>query len=121
VVAAWRAPETPEEPRFLEQQIFTTGRLIAVRCEYRPGSEFEAHQHPQEQVTIVEAGVLTFQVGGREIPVRDGEMITIPGGVRHCTIVGSQAPVRALNLFVNDRVPASRSLDGCAAIGSPLN
>jgi len=119
-VAAWRAPETPPEPRILEQQVFSTGRLIVLRCEYRPESKFEPHQHPQEQVTIVESGVLELRVGGRELRVRAGEMIAIPAGIRHSTLVGADAPVRVLNLFVNDQVPSGAS-GGCVRLSSPLH
>ena len=44
----------------LTQRIFTSGNVMVVHYVYEPGLEFQAHSHPQEQVTIVQSGRLLW-------------------------------------------------------------
>ncbi len=99
-LSAWRMLKEEDVAKFLEQQVITTDRLTVVRCVYRPGYEVPAHYHPQEQITIVEEGVLSMVVDGKVIEVNAGQVISIPARVRHATMVTGKQVVRALNLFV---------------------
>ena len=99
-LSAWRMLKEEDVAKFLEQQVITTDRLTVVRCVYRPGYEVPAHYHPQEQITIVEEGVLSMVVDGKVIEVNAGQVISIPTRVRHATMVTGKQVVRALNLFV---------------------
>lgn len=99
-VSAWSVLEALEAQDYLDQEILRTERLTVVRCVYRPGYDVAAHYHPQEQITIVEAGTLEITIEDQRVSVRAGEMITLPPGVRHATRVAGQEPARALNLFL---------------------
>ena len=41
------------------------------------------HQHENEQMTHVVEGVLKFDIGGKEVIVRKGEILHIPSNVPH--------------------------------------
>ena len=41
------------------------------------------HAHDNEQVSVVISGALKFKIDGREILVRGGEVMQIPGNVAH--------------------------------------
>ena len=51
--------------------------------EVQPNSHFETHHHESEQITMVLEGELFFEIDGRIIDVKKGEVIAIPSGVPH--------------------------------------
>lgn len=98
-IGAWKEQHAREVQGELERQVITTDRITVVRCSYPVGSDFCLHFHPQEQITIVESGVLVFEIEGETLEVPAGKMIAIPANVRHRTRVEGE-PARALHLFV---------------------
>jgi len=81
--------------RFLGDRI----ELIAYR--YEPGTVFPRHVHPAEQMTIVQSGVLVFELDDGEVRLEAGEVISIPGSVPHGAHVPGDAdgPTETLNVF----------------------
>jgi amino-acid N-acetyltransferase len=51
--------------------------------EVQPNSLFETHHHESEQITMVLEGELFFEIDGRIVGVKKGEVIAIPSGVPH--------------------------------------
>jgi quercetin dioxygenase-like cupin family protein len=99
MLGSWQSLAAPDAQRILEEEVIATQQLMVVRCLYRPGSNFAAHAHPQEQITIVESGTLEFLVNGDTIDVGPGQMISVFPGVLHASQAKGEAPVRALNIF----------------------
>ncbi len=63
---------------------FITGDHVTVaKFELKKGGVVPRHSHANEQVSCVLSGALKFSTDGREIVVRGGETIQIPGGVAH--------------------------------------
>ena len=67
------------------------------------------HHHESEQITYIMEGALLFQIGGKEIVVRKGEVLTIPSNVPHRAIALEDtldldifAPIRLDWLTKND-------------------
>jgi len=67
------------------------------------------HHHESEQITFIMQGALMFQIGGKEIVVRKGEVLTIPSNVPHRAIALEDtldldifAPIRIDWLTKND-------------------
>lgn len=121
-LGSWRDLEAQDAQNALDQQVIATERITVVRCVYREGSDFPEHFHPQEQITIVEEGVLEFTIAGETIEVRQGQMITINPHVRHATrVVMGRGQVVALNLFLKHPEVASgfSSRSGIATFLSP--
>ncbi len=98
-VGSWRDLEATDVQEELERQVMATQHIQVVRCYYRAGSDFPAHLHQREQITIVETGTLAFKVNGDEITVGPGQMISIFPGVLHASRAVGTTPVRALNIF----------------------
>jgi len=44
------------------------------------------HQHVSEQISMIFEGTLKFELEGREITVRAGEVLVIPSGVPHTAL-----------------------------------
>ncbi|MFH1144340.1 MAG: cupin domain-containing protein [Candidatus Eisenbacteria bacterium] len=99
LLGSWQSLPAADVQKVLEERIIATERLVVVRCLYPRGSGFEAHVHPQEQITIVERGVLQFEVNGDALRVGPGQMISIWPGVMHSSRVLGEEPVCALHIF----------------------
>lgn len=111
-IGSWKSVEAGEAQRSLEQQRIDFDRLTVVRCVYPGGADFPEHFHPQEQVTIVESGVLEFTIGGEQVRVREGETISIEPRIPHATrTANGTAPALALHLFLKSREASGRAGD----------
>jgi quercetin dioxygenase-like cupin family protein len=58
-------------------------KITLARLELAQGCTVPAHQHENEQITMVHAGVLKFNLGGEEVVARAGEVLVIPPNVPH--------------------------------------
>ena len=61
------------------------------------GAEVPEHQHPHEQVVNVLEGELVLTVDGTEHVLRPGDVVAIPGGIRHSA--RALLPSRVLDVF----------------------
>ncbi len=63
---------------------FVTGdRVTVAQFELKKGGVVPRHAHANEQVSCVLSGTLRFTLEGRQVIVRGGEVIQIPGQVEH--------------------------------------
>src|SRR5205807_1130139 len=102
-----RWPDLPSEavaPSILRR--FITGdRLTVAQFELKKGGVVPRHSHDQEQITCVLRGALRFDIDGRQVVVRQDEVLQIPGGVEHG--ITCPATTSASNVIV--RYPAART------------
>jgi quercetin dioxygenase-like cupin family protein len=99
-----------------EEQVFTevrpgifgatvhTPRLTATLYRYEPGSTWEEHQHPEDQITTVLEGAIDFLVAGRPVHLESGELAALPGGTPHSATTPEQGAV-TLNVFTSRKAP----------------
>lgn len=74
----------------LSRKLITGERLMIAQVFLTTGSIVPAHDHHNEQITYIVSGCLRFWIGEHaDVPgdvfvdVHAGEVLTIPGGVRH--------------------------------------
>ncbi len=96
--SSWQKTDKKVLDPKLTQQVFTTSSVMLVRYVYEPGLHFPEHSHPQEQVTMVEEGVLEFDIDGERVILKEGDICSIPPNVPHSTIVGKERAV-AISIF----------------------
>jgi len=58
-------------------------RLMAAYLEFKKGAIVPVHQHDNEQLTYCISGLMRFTLPDRELTLRPGEVLLIPGGVPH--------------------------------------
>ncbi len=105
-VIDWDAVDATELFPGVIRQAVTTTTSTVVRYTYHPGCVFPVHQHPEEQVTIVHTGVIEFEVGGKPVTLRAGQVAVIPGGVPHGARVTSNETVITDNYIASaNRTP----------------
>ena len=87
VLTRWSdiAPE-PLNPQ-LTRQFITGEQAMLARIDLKKGAIVPRHSHPNEQISWIAAGALRFMLGDagseREVVVREGEVLVIPGNLAH--------------------------------------
>jgi quercetin dioxygenase-like cupin family protein len=81
-----------------------TPQLTATLYRYGPGTSWEEHQHPQDQITTVLEGVVDFVVAGEPVRLEAGQLAALPGGTPHSATVRAPGAV-SLNVFTHREAP----------------
>ena len=82
-----------------------TPQLTATLYRYEPGSSWEEHQHPQDQITSVIEGTIDFVVAGEAMRLTAGQLAALPGGTPHSAAVPDSGGAVTLNVFTSRREP----------------
>ena len=56
---------------------------VQVLVSFEPGSSFPRHNHPGEEIIYVTEGVVDYEVAGKWVTVKAGDVLFIPYGVVH--------------------------------------
>jgi len=67
----------------IERQMVWGERMLLCRLSFAPGVVTQVHQHPHEQMTIVERGRVRFVVAGETRLAAAGDVLVFPPGVEH--------------------------------------
>jgi len=68
---------------FITRRYLMGERITVSQLDLKRGGVVAMHAHENEQVSIMISGALKFTIEGREIVVRAGEVLVIPGNVPH--------------------------------------
>lgn len=78
-----------------------TDNMTVSHWEIDAGSSMPAHEHPHEQITLVQEGVFELTVDGETRQMKVGDIAIIPGNVPHfgraitdCRLVDVFCPAR---------------------------
>jgi len=67
----------------IERQMVVGQKLMVCRLRFAPHVVTPAHDHPHEQLTIVERGRVLFTIGDREHVASPGDVLHFPPGTWH--------------------------------------
>ena len=67
---------------------------------FAPGSSFPRHKHPGEEIIYVTQGPIEYEVAGKTVVVRTGEVLFIPKGVVHAARNPGAEPAAELATYV---------------------
>jgi quercetin dioxygenase-like cupin family protein len=67
----------------VERQMLWGDRVMVCRLRFAPRVVTAVHEHPHEQITIVEKGRVAFTVEGEERVAAAGDVLHFPSGIRH--------------------------------------
>src|SRR4051812_41766575 len=67
----------------MTRKLVTGEREMVTQIFMKKGCFVPTHSHESEQVTFVLKGALKFRLSGREIVVREGEVLVIPSWLEH--------------------------------------
>ncbi len=57
--------------------------VIQVRADFAPGSVFPRHTHPGEEIIYVIEGSLEYEIDGKPVKVKAGDVLFVPAGTVH--------------------------------------
>jgi len=97
----WHTRHLKELPGGIRRRVISTDKIMVVQYLYEPAAVFPAHQHPQEQIVLVEKGELEFWIESEENKFRltPGSILTIPGNATHGARVCGSESVESINIF----------------------
>lgn len=82
-VTSWEKIEQERLTPLLTRQMLSGKHTTVARIFLAQGCQVPRHQHESEQFSLILAGALKFVFDDREVVVRAGELIFIPGNVPH--------------------------------------
>jgi mannose-6-phosphate isomerase-like protein (cupin superfamily) len=74
-----------------------------ILVDARPGRGPALHQHPYEEVFIVEEGRATFTGGDEEREVSAGDIVVVPPNTPHRFVNSGDGPLRQVAIHVSPR------------------
>lgn len=86
----------------IARRILTTSKATVQEYSFAAGATYPLHHHPQEQITLVLDGELTFNADGDSHELSAGAWSVVPGDVPH-GITAGPAGARFLAILVPPR------------------
>ena len=70
---------------------------------FEPGASFPRHSHPGEEIIYVTQGTIEYEVAGKPVTVKAGEVLFIPRGVVHAAKNRGEGPAAELATYVLEK------------------
>jgi quercetin dioxygenase-like cupin family protein len=83
---AWDKMEKEKLSDTIARQMVWGEKVMAARVFLSKGAVVPRHAHHNEQLTMIFSGALKLIFDDREVVVRAGEMVLIPGNVPHAAL-----------------------------------
>jgi quercetin dioxygenase-like cupin family protein len=77
-------PAEAQRTELQRHDLSVPGReVIQVRVEIEPGSVFPSHTHPGEEVIYVIEGAWEYEISGKQVKAKAGDVLFVPAGAIH--------------------------------------
>ena len=93
---AWESVLKEQMNPHIWRKVVNGERMTVAQISIAKGGVVPVHQHDNEQMSYVLEGALKFEIDGREVIVRKGEILHIPSNMPH----GVVALEDAINLEI---------------------
>jgi quercetin dioxygenase-like cupin family protein len=67
----------------IERQMIVGEKVMICRLRFAPHVVTPAHDHPHEQMTLVERGRVLFTIGNQQRIAKAGDVLHFPSGIWH--------------------------------------
>ena len=57
--------------------------VLQARVDFAPGASFPRHTHPGEEIIYVLGGTLEYEVAGKPVTLKAGDVLFVPAGTIH--------------------------------------
>lgn len=85
-VTSWEKIELERLSEKISRQMIYGQKVMAARVYLAKDAVVPRHSHVNEQLTMILSGALKLIFDDREVVVRAGEMLLIPGNVPHAAV-----------------------------------
>lgn len=77
--------------------------VLQALVSFAPGASFPRHKHPGEEIIYVTHGTLEYEVAGKWVTVKAGEVLFVPDGVVHAARNTGKEPAAELATYVLEK------------------
>ena len=77
--------------------------LLQARVDFAPGSSFPRHKHPGEEAIYVLYGTIDYEIAGKWVTVKAGDVLFVPDGVVHAARNTGNEPAAELATYVLEK------------------
>ena len=77
--------------------------VLQARVDFAPGSSFPRHKHPGEELIYVITGTIDYEINGKWVTVKAGDVLFVPDGVVHAARNTSTEPAAELATYVLEK------------------
>lgn len=79
----WEGVERERVTPLVRRQVIHTDLVTLARWELSQGAVFQQHQHPSEQISMIQLGRMRFTLPDGQREVGPGDILRIPPNVPH--------------------------------------
>lgn len=101
-----QAPRPPGSTRtdLQRHDLSIEGReVLQARVDFAPGAYFPRHTHPGEEIIYVLSGTIEYEVAGKFVTVKAGDVLFVPDGVAHAARNVGNSPASELATYVLEK------------------
>jgi quercetin dioxygenase-like cupin family protein len=81
--SSWAAVPLEAMSDVISRRVFSGEKAMVAQVYLKKDAVVPLHHHESEQITYIVEGALKFELQGREVTVRKGELLLIPSNVPH--------------------------------------
>jgi quercetin dioxygenase-like cupin family protein len=74
-----------------------------ARVDFAPGASFPRHTHPGAEIIYVLAGTLEYEVAGKPVTLKGGDVLFVPAGTVHAARNIGTTPAAELATYVIEK------------------
>ena len=77
--------------------------VFQARVDFAPGASFPRHTHPGEEIIYVLEGTLEYEVAGKPVTLKAGDVLFVPYGTVHAARNVGNSPAAELATYVLEK------------------
>ena len=77
--------------------------VLQARVDFEPGASFPRHTHPGEEIIYVLTGTLEYEVAGKPVTLKAGDVLFVPAGTVHAARHVGTVPGAELATYVLEK------------------
>ncbi len=77
--------------------------VFQARVDFAPGASFPRHTHPGEEIIYVLEGTLEYEVSGKSVMLKAGDVLFVPAGTVHAARNVGSGPAAELATYVLEK------------------
>jgi mannose-6-phosphate isomerase-like protein (cupin superfamily) len=66
-----------------------------------PGEGVRLHQHPYQEVFVIQEGSATFTIGSTSVEAHAGQIVIVPGGLPHKFVNSGEQQLRQVDIHLS--------------------
>jgi quercetin dioxygenase-like cupin family protein len=76
---------------------------LQIRVDFARGASFPRHTHPGEEIIYVLQGTLEYEVAGKPVRLKAGEVLFVPSGIVHAARNVGDGPAAELGTYIVEK------------------